>query len=362
MKIESFVPPVILDQSGGAVDWVLKSMGRLVERSVRRPLKVDRELYRRQLDFYIDQGYVDDPGSFFSMPPSPPPYEVRSEKAFLSGTESVITYSSTYPMRNPLLTNLLDEKWMAVNRQGYLFHWSHNTPGTPTVVCLHGFTLGRPREAQRMFRMEKLFGMGIDVALFITPFHWRRAPNKRLSGLHYLIPENAAATCENFGQTMHDLYSCLLMLKDRGAGRLGLVGASLGGYHAALFASLSDLAEFATLVVPGVDFLDYLEDHNFALEPPLEAHLIDKIRNVWRIHSPFSHRLRIPKERALIIAARGDGFCPFKHVQRLADHWGGPQHHYLTGGHWLFFDRRSRGAAWYRFLNKVGFVNSSAGA
>ncbi len=357
MKIEDYVPPQLLDNVGGAFDLALLTILRSGERFFRKPIHFDRDLYRQQLEFYFDNGFVDDPVSFFSFPDNPPVCKIESERPFFDGKQTVMTYSSGYRVKNPLLEYFFKKDKLQANQKGYLFHWRHGDTGRPTVVCLHGFALGKPAQAMNMFRIKKLYKMGVDVALFITPFHWRRAPANRLSGLYYLIPENAAVTCENFGQSMYDLYGCLLLLKERGAGRLGLIGASLGGYHSSLFASLSDLAEFATLVVPGVDFLEQMEKHNYAMDPPPDSEMADKIRKIWMIHSPFSHKLKIPEKDILIIAARGDGFCLHKYVRKLSDHWNNPQHHYLAGGHWLFFNRNSRGAAWYNFLIEKGFAD-----
>jgi len=35
---------------------------------------IDRQDYERQLDFYINSGYVDRPASFFSLPGTAPPH------------------------------------------------------------------------------------------------------------------------------------------------------------------------------------------------------------------------------------------------------------------------------------------------
>jgi hypothetical protein len=52
----------------------------------------------------------------------------------------------------------------------------------------------------------------------------------------------------------------------------------------------------------------------------------------------------------------GDRLCPFEDVKKLYEHWGEPQHFFLRGGHALFFPRRGRGEAWYRFLAEHDFI------
>jgi predicted alpha/beta hydrolase family esterase len=356
MKIENYIPPNLLDKAGGLFDASLIKIGLVVQNRLSKGEEQPKSSFEeKQLDFYFEKGFVDDPASFFSFPDKAFDQSVYSESQYRDGKRTVITYQTSYHARNPLLEPFFDR--FPANRTGYVFHWQHGDKGRPTVLCLHGFGMGPPKQAYRMFRMGKLYDMGMDVALFITPFHWKRTPNPRLSGRYYLAPENPAVICENIAQTMYEIYGSILMLKERGAGPIGIIGASLGGYHSALFASLSDLPEFAVLVVPAVDLIDTARKRNYGMENPPGRELADKIEKVWSIHSPLSHELKLPKERVLIIAARGDRFCPFRHVKRLYEHWDNPPHHFLTGGHTIFFDRKSRGQAWYNFLEKVGFTS-----
>jgi predicted alpha/beta hydrolase family esterase len=84
--------------------------------------------------------------------------------------------------------------------------------------------------------------------------------------------------------------------------------------------------------------------------------LQQQVSRLWEIHSPLSHRCRLPPDRCLIIASQGDRLCPFEDVKRLHAHWGRPEHVFLRGGHALFFPRDARGEAWYGFLRKNGFI------
>jgi hypothetical protein len=40
----------------------------------------------------------------------------------------------------------------------------------------------------------------------------------------------------------------------------------------------------------------------------------------------------------------------------LCEKWGIKNKHFLTGGHWLIFNRSERGRAWYNFLIDRGFL------
>ncbi|MBI5062021.1 MAG: alpha/beta hydrolase family protein [Desulfatitalea sp.] len=173
---------------------------------------------------------------------------------------------------------LVDAAFLSTRR------WHHNQPGRPTVLCLHGFMLGEPKQAERMFRVRQLFELGLDVALFVTPFHWRRAPKGWRSRGMFLQPKDVCMTAEAIGHTMYDLYAAFQILECLGAGRIGLVGASMGGYHAALFSCLSARPAFCAMMVPAVRFKSPLESRFFQWFSGLPPQVLDHARRVERFY------------------------------------------------------------------------------
>ncbi len=323
-----------------------------------RPDEVDRERLRSLANFYLGQPYADRTARFFSFPRKPPKAEIVEERPFSDGSVRTYSFRSGYKVRNPgFRDEYLDAK---ENQTAYLVHWNHGDKMRNTILCCHGYSLGDPGQAERMFRVHRLYGLGLDVALFITPFHWKRA-SSLLQRFSPPFPfRHPVLGLEGFGQAMYDLCSSFLLLEEMGASRIGLIGASLGGYLAALFASLTRRADLVTLIVPFLDFKSLrLPAGPFSREEKSDegdAALQGKIEALWKIHSPFSHACNLPPDRCLLIASMGDRLCPFEDVKRLYDHWGEPQHFFLRGGHTLFFPRRGRGEAWYRFLHEHGFI------
>ena len=320
--------------------------------------KGDSEPLRSWVSFYLAQAYADRPARFFSFPRNPPKARIVEERPFCDGTVRTYAFPSGYKVRNPDFRDTYLE--CRQNRTAYLVHWAHGGEPRKTIVCCHGYSLGDPRQAERMFRIHRLFALGLDAALFITPFHWKRAASlwERFSPPFPF--RHPVLGLEGFGQAMYDLYSCFLLLAEMGAPRIGLIGASLGGYLAALFVSLTGRADLATLVVPFLDFrslrvpagpFSRTEKNDERGPAPRK-----EIEALWRIHSPFSHRCKLAPDRCLLIASMGDRLCPFYDVKRLYEHWGKPQHFFLRGGHALFFPRRGRGEAWYRFLHRHDFL------
>ncbi len=343
-----------LDQAGSLVDELFLAPAKLTA-----PLwsgrAFDRVAYEKELDYYIENGYVDKPETFFTLPEKLPEFSVIEQNLYPGGTCEVIAYTSGYETRSPLLRQRFNA--YAANRTGYLVCWRHGDAGRKTVLCIHGFMMGEPRQAHRMFRMQKLFALGLDVGLFIHPFHWRRAPGSRLTSRIYLQPEDVCFMSECAGQSVHDMGNAMAILKDRGAGEIGLIGASLGGYALADFIGKESSPRFAALMVPAVNFMQPLGLQHWLRRFPVDDVLWEKVRKVCGLTSPLNLMPRIPVENIMVIASRGDRLCPFERVQELCRKWGLTRCHFRTGGHWLVFTN-IRGRAWYGFLKDMGFIAS----
>lgn len=343
-----------LDLMGSWVDSVFLCVPNIIN-LFKNPRDIDRQTYARQIDYYFENGYVSHPERFFTSLDHIPQYRVEFEAPFSDGKYQVIAFESDYETRNPLIR----QQYAAFkeNRTGYLIRWTHGDANRKTLLCLHGYLLGEPMQAQKMFRVRKLFDLGLDVALFITPFHWKRAPEaKSLRGI-FLQPEDVVMTLECFGHAMHDLKIANRILADSGASQIGLIGASLGGYLAALYSCIDGEMAFTALVVPAVHFGKPVMPESVKLIFKPDADMQQKINTIWKLHSPLNFTPKLAREKMLVIASRGDKVCPFEHIEKLCQQWELPVKRFMTGGHWLVFNARARGAAWYAFLNQMGFVS-----
>ncbi len=342
-----------LDFIGGVVDSFFLGVPRLLK-PFKPKRKIDRAAYEKQLDFYMDNGYVDHPETFFTLSEHLSPYTICQETPYRDGRYQIISFPSGYETKNPLIRDRYDS--YKENKTGYLVRWTHGDAGRKTVLCLHGYMLGEPMQAHRMFKIRKLFEMGLDVALYITPFHWKRSPAfKALRGI-FLQPDNVTMTCECFGQAMDDLNQTVRILEDLGTDAVGMIGASLGGYNASLYSCLTDRVSFAAMMVPAVNFSKPFGPDTVKMSFQIDHDLKEKINRVWELHSPVNLMPKIPKENIIFIASRGDKLCPFENVLRICEKWNWPQYRFLTGGHWLIFNEKERGRVWYSFLKEMGFV------
>ncbi len=314
--------------------------------------------WRDWIDYYLSSPYMDQPERFFSFPRKPPQATILEEKPFADGTLRLYAFPSGYRVRNPDFRDYFHR--FEQNRTAYLYHWRHGDSGRKTILCCHGWSLGDPGQAERMFRIQKLFNLGLDVALFITPFHAKRSATLAQRFSPPFPFQHPVLGLEGFGQAMYDLGSSFRLLKQDGASRMGIIGASLGGYLAALFVSLNRMADAAALVVPLVSFQNLRLPASVLSQGTGRANgrdsLQEEISALWKIHSPLSFSLKLAPESCLLIASKGDRLCPFQDVRQLYEHWGHPRHLFLSGGHALFFPRNARGEAWYGFLRENGFL------
>lgn len=229
------------------------------------------------------------------------------------------------------------EAFLAVraNRIAHAWLWRHAGGPRPTLICVHGYTGGRPGIDARLFEVDRLHRtLGLDVALYVLPLHGPRALG-RSSGEGFLggdpLFTNAA-----FGQAIWDLRRLAGWLRSEGAPAVGVQGGSLGGYTAALFASLDGRLACAIPQVPvvrlaGLVWSELPPARRQALEAAgVTESLLDE---AWASHAPLRHQPRVAPEGRLIVAGAADRICTPDHARALHAHWGRPELHWFAGSH-----------------------------
>ncbi len=337
---------------GSFVDEMFLVPGRIIA-YFQAQRDVDWHEYAREVAFYHEQGYADKPDTFFVMPEQTPEYRIEKQTNYHHGFYQEISFNSSFEPRNPFVR----QRYLRYpeNKTGYLIRWTHGDKPRKTVLCLHGFMMGAPREAERMFKIHKLFSMGLDVALFIHPFHWKRIAGPRSARRVYLTLGDTAFTNECVAHSVYDLNSCFLILNQLGIQDIGIVGASLGGYIAGVYACLTSKPKFIAMMVPALSFLYPISADIFYRRSPFDLAWRTSVRRAAEFHSPLNLQPQISTDDILVVASRGDKLCPFVLVEKLQQQWNLSHCHYRTGGHWLVFDKR-RGRIWYSFLKEKGFI------
>lgn len=243
--------------------------------------------------------------------------------------------------------------------------WWTSGRGRPTIVLLHGWAGGNHWVTARTFAVPYWLRHGYDVAAFVLPFHGARAPDTVRSGALFPSP-NPIRTNEGFGQAIFDLRGLVRFLRGRGAPAVGALGMSLGGYTAALWASVAgpdDAAsggiDFAVAMIPAVSMARLMWQHGEHSPERLHAARAGITEDLWidafAVHAPTTRPARVPRERLFVIAGRGDRITPPDHAEALAAHWGVGVR-WFDGGHLAQIGRGDAIRDVRRDLGKLGFA------
>ena len=322
----------------------------------RRESTLNSDDYLEELAFYSQDKFQKEK-LFFDLPSKSTSMELEGEKDFCDGKQTLLKYDSRYTPANQRVNHRYFSHMR--NQKGYLLTWTHpdnQKKKRPMVLCVHGFHMGQPQRAKAMFKVKKLYEMGMDVSLFIQPHHWRRAENPIKQ--YFINSEDIPLTIETFGQALHDLHSCYLYLKDQGYNRIGLIGGSLGGAVISLYASLTDDPEFIFSVVPAIRFDHYLNPSKAHFKFKVTAEHIKKTNSALDIIDPGFYQPQMPMERLAVVYHQGDKINEAADTKNWIRQWGVKNSTSIAGGHWVVFDKKARGKAWYGWLKDHNFTEN----
>ncbi len=218
-------------------------------------------------------------------------------------------------------------------------------------MLVHGFLSGHFALEQRLWPIDELDRLGFDVALFVLPFHGvRAAPGRQAPEFPGIDPR---FTNEGFRQAVFDLRALVRALYERGHPEVGVLGMSLGGYTAALAATVEPRLAFVVPVIPLACLADFSREQGFLVGSPDEVATLHRLlERVHRVVSPFAGPSRVPRERVLVVGARADRITPIAHARRIARHCGAELFAF-RGGHLLQLGRRESFERVFALLERV---------
>jgi len=227
----------------------------------------------------------------------------------------------------------------------------HGGSPRPAVLLLHGYRAGQWAIEERVWPIPWLFAKGFDVVLPVLPFHAVRAPRRSPP----LFPgSDPRVTNEGFRQAVLDLRALGRHLLDRGAPHLGVMGMSLGGYTAALLATVEGRLSFAVPMIPLASIALLVKSLGRLVGTPEEQRAqFEALEGAYRPVSPLARAPRLDPGRVLVVAAEGDRITPIDHARWLAQHFGSPLQ-VFHGGHILQFGRAEAFRAVGRMLGRLG--------
>lgn len=273
---------------------------------------------------------------------TPPPLEKLQLKSVAlrgAGDAEHLRFTSEFEPVDPEVRDSFVAR--GANRTAHVHLWRSRAEPRPTLICLHGYRQGRVALDALSWNVRRLHTtLGLDVALFVLPLHGPRA-----SGWHSgagFLDGHPSETSAALAQTVWDLRRFAGWLRGQGAPTLGIAGFGLGGYAAALFASLEAGLASAVLLNPIVA----LDTFAWRLMPPsqraearaggLSEHLL---RAAWARHAPLGMRPRVPHAARLVVGGLADRIVPPLELEALWEHWGRPAHHWLPGSHSVWLGR-----------------------
>lgn len=221
--------------------------------------------------------------------------------------------------------------------------WQHHGAPRPTVICIHGWGGGYLWLEEQIFAAARLYAAGLNVVVFALPFHGPRKPRGRFD-LNLFPSSDFRRTNEAFGQAIFDLQALSGWLRQTGVGdRVGVMGMSLGGYVAALWAGLDAKLDFAMPVISPVSLGDLLWDLKADMAGMAVASAagfgVEQFRAAMAVHCPLLHALKLAPDRVLIVGGHADRVVPAAHTRALWEHWGQPRLQWFPGGHYMHFGR-----------------------
>lgn len=310
----------------------------------KRPLS-DPTVYERinaeirdAIDLYRERGWLADPAGFFTAPPAPDDVSIRSLRKG-NRTHERMSFDSGY---TPHPDEPGAQRWLSYsgNRREYALMLRHPEP-RPWLVCVHGTEMGRAGLDLTLFRGWHLHeDLGLNVIIPVLPMHGPRA--KGLPKGAVFPGEDVMDDVHGTAQAVWDIRRILAWIRAEQPGmRIGLNSISLGGYIAALLASLDDDLTCAILGVPPSNLVDLLGRHSGLHRDDPRHRTLELAKPIGEMLSPLSLQPKVPPKGRFIYAGVADRIVhPREQVLRLWEHWGRPEVGWYHGGHTGFFEAR----------------------
>jgi hypothetical protein len=272
---------------------------------------------------------------FFALPRVITPGERLVRQRRRGGTVTDLSWHSDFSLLDPEVAERYGsarENALSVARR------FQRGPGRPAAILIHGYMAGPFAFEERIWPLAELDAAGFDVVLFTLPFHGARA-RTGYGAVPEFPGEDPRLNVEGFRQAMFDLQNLVTWLLANGHPRVGVIGMSLGGYTAALLASVEARLDFLVPVIPLSSLGDFAREQGSLSPVPEEAatqHTL--LESIYRRVSPLSRPSLVPPERCLVVAAKADRVTPAAHARRLSVHLRAPLQSFY-GGHLLQLGR-----------------------
>lgn len=298
------------------------------------------------LDVFGDRGWIARPESYHRLPPELSSPETRPRRfrgvefehlQFESGYEP----DSDEPGRDRWLSYVPNRRahaWLVrPSRERRRAGGSGADEGS-WLIAINGYQTGMPFMDLSAFDPRYFCErLGINLLIPVLPLHGPRRIRAR-SGMGFLTGD-ILDTIHAEAQTIWDVRRLKGWLRSQGAERIGVTGLSLGGYNAALLASLDDDLACAIPGIPASDLAElfYLHATTAQLAEAEAAGVSEEAtRSLMRSVSPLAIPPRVPAAHRALFGGTADRLVPPRLVRALWRHWDRPAITWYPGGHVTF--------------------------
>lgn len=285
---------------------------------------------------YREQGWLDDPVAFHGTPPPLTDERVTTVDSLI-GFHRHLSWQSGYV---PHPGEPGAGRWESYRKNHTAHAWLFEHPGGPRpwVVCVPGYRMGHHLVDFAGFRIRWLFGaLGLNVAVPVLPLHGPRREGRR--GGDGFLSGDFVDTVHAQSQAVWDIRRLIGWLRSHDAPAVAAYGVSLGGYTAALLATLEDSIDCVIAGIPASDFVGLVEGHVPQLAVDIAARIgfpFDDLRTMLRVVSPLAMPPLVPRRGRYVYAATHDALAIPSQASELWRHWGRPRIEWYVGSHVSF--------------------------
>lgn len=240
--------------------------------------------------------------------------------------------------------------------------WFRHKQRRPTMICLHGWGAGQFPVEERAYQVRWFYKLGLDVVLMTLPFHAQRALTGRRTPL--FPSTDPVRTNEGFAQAVWDIRTLMTGLKALGAKQLGITGMSLGGFTAALLATVECDPAFVVPFVPFASIPGLLWGHGSGTSARKRAEhagvTLKRFEAAFAATTPILREPTIDSRRMLILAGKRDLVTPMSESRKLHAHFVGSTFESFPGSHLMQWGRGKAFKTMARFFAEHGVLPSKS--
>jgi len=294
----------------------------------------DTHEIRQLTDITAERGAAAMSAALTEAPPVPEDPRIR-RRAALGVDFEWMTFDSGF-VPDPSLPGAARWRAHRPNQRMAARVFRHSGKSRPWLICIHGYRMGIDSLDLSLFAVKRLHRkLGLNLLMPILPLHGTRSI-ARITGGHFFDgPMVDLLHAE--AQALWDIRRCLAWIHATQPGaEVGTLGYSLGGYNAALLASVEPSLACVIAGIPVADIPGTVWSHMPTLHRRyMETQGIEhpQLSALMAPVSPLHRPCAVEHARRYIFAATADQLVSPQQPLDLWNHWDRPAMHWYHGSH-----------------------------